>query len=248
MISAHFRSAGSCDRCVWAMVLCELAELALHIRRLPATATTQPMRRQRLFCLTWIALISCTLPGGERGSSANGKDPRCRHSSEIDFAAVLIQQQYVIGFSLKNLATKRFRGRGNFQPVTGINLSGPLDARLLIPLLLRRRASTVRSPIRARGASDTTKGKMRMVLALAVLAASLSAFAEQSPLTGEPYRLPLLCNKSGEKISGLTKICYYSCAKSEGAMTATTYEACPRWTIRWKLNRNAQFGPKENSR
>jgi hypothetical protein len=87
---------------------------------------------------------------------------------------------------------------------------------------------------------------MRIVLALAVLAASSSAFAEQSPLMG--YRLPLLCNKSGEKISGLTTICYYSCAKSEGAMTTTTYEACPRWTTRWKLNRNAQFGPKENSR
>src|ERR1700722_12450750 len=73
MISAHSRSVGSCDRCVWAMVLCELAELALHIRRLPATTTTQPMQRQRSFFLTWIAPISCTLPRGERGSSANGK-------------------------------------------------------------------------------------------------------------------------------------------------------------------------------
>src|SRR5580704_12491743 len=34
-----------------------------------------------------------------------------------------------------------------------------LDVRLLIPLPVRRRASTVRSPIRARGASDTTKGQ-----------------------------------------------------------------------------------------
>ena len=50
---------------------------------------------------------------------------------------------------------------------------------------------------------------MRIVLALTVLAASSSAFAEQSPLAGESYRLPLLCNKSGEKLSGLTKICYY---------------------------------------
>ena len=88
---------------------------------------------------------------------------------------------------------------------------------------------------------------MRIVFALAVLAASSSAFSKQLPLTGEPYRLHFLCNNSGEKISGLTKICYYSCAKSEGAMTTRTYEACPRWTTRWKLNRNAQFGPKENS-
>jgi hypothetical protein len=89
---------------------------------------------------------------------------------------------------------------------------------------------------------------MRVVLALAVLAASSSALAEQSPLTGEHFRLPLLCNNSGEKISALTKICYYSCAKSEGGMTAMTYETCPRWTTRWQLNRSAQFGPKENSR
>jgi hypothetical protein len=89
---------------------------------------------------------------------------------------------------------------------------------------------------------------MKIVLALAILAVSSSAFAEQSLLTAEPYRLPLLCNRSGEKISGLTKICYYSCVKSEAAMTAAMYEACPRWTARWNLNRNAQFGPNESSR
>src|ERR1700721_3724209 len=79
-------------------------------------------------------------------------------------------------------------------------------------LYVRQSAHAVRATQR--------RGKMRIVLALAVLAASSSAFAEQSPLTGEPYRLPLLCNKSGEKISGLIKICYYSCAKWEGTMTA----------------------------
>jgi hypothetical protein len=88
---------------------------------------------------------------------------------------------------------------------------------------------------------------VRIVLALAVVAASASsAFA--APPTGGPFRLPLLCTRSGEKISGLTKICYYSCAKSEGAMTATTYEDCPRWTARWQLNQSAQFGPNENPR
>src|SRR6202166_2700259 len=113
MISAHSRSVGSCDGWVCAMVVCELEELALHIRRLPATSTTQPMQRQRLFCLTWIAPISCTLPRGERGTSAKGKDPRCC-PSEIDFVAVLFQQQYVIGVSLEHVATKIFQGKGNF--------------------------------------------------------------------------------------------------------------------------------------
>jgi hypothetical protein len=98
-----------------------------------------------------------------------------------------------------------------------------------------------------RRASDTTRCKVRIVLALTVVAASASS-AYAAPPTGGPFRLPLLCTRSGEKISGLTKICYYSCAKSEGAMTATTYEDCPRWTARWQLNKSAQFGPNENPR
>jgi len=114
------------------------------------------------------------------------------------------------------------------------------------PPVRRRRQLFVRQSWRA-APGDTTRGKMRIVLALAVLAALASlALAEQSPRTGEPFRLPLLCNKSGEKISGLTKICYYSCANSEGGITAATYEPCPRWTPRWQLNRTAQFGPNEN--
>ena len=99
MISGHSRSVGSCDRCVSAMILYELAELALHIRRLPATTTIQPMQRQRLSCLTWIALIYCTLPRGEGRSSAKGKDPGRRRSPEIDLSRVLVQQRYAIGFS-----------------------------------------------------------------------------------------------------------------------------------------------------
>ncbi len=106
--------------------------------------------------------------------------------------------------------------------------------------------SRLRSPP-GPAAASTTRGKTRIVLALAVLAALASlALAEQSPLPGEPFRLPLLCNKSGEKISGLTKICYFSCANSEGGITATTYEACPRWAPRWQLNQAEQFGPNEN--
>jgi hypothetical protein len=51
---------------------------------------------------------------GERGSSANGKDPRCFHTSEIDPVAILIQQQFVIGFAFENVATKILRGKWEF--------------------------------------------------------------------------------------------------------------------------------------
>jgi hypothetical protein len=42
--------------------------------------------------------------GGERGSRADGKDPRCLPSQEIDPVAILVQQQFVIGSALENLA------------------------------------------------------------------------------------------------------------------------------------------------
>jgi hypothetical protein len=89
---------------------------------------------------------------------------------------------------------------------------------------------------------------MRIILALVALAAT-PAIAQGSPLTVKPSRVPFLCAESAEQISGLTKVCYYNCARSEGAMTVTTYEACPRWTPRWRLNRNgSHFGPSVNAR
>jgi hypothetical protein len=91
---------------------------------------------------------------------------------------------------------------------------------------------------------------MRIVLALAVFvtSASASAIAEEAPRTVKPSRMAIICKKSSEKISGLTKICYYNCAGSEGALTVTTYEACPNWRPRWRLNRTGPFGPSAISR
>jgi hypothetical protein len=84
---------------------------------------------------------------------------------------------------------------------------------------------------------------MRIVLALAVFMASASAMAEEAPGTAKPSGMAIFCKKSGEHISGLTKICYYNCARSEGAIRVTTYEHCQRWTPRWRLNRTGPFGP-----
>jgi hypothetical protein len=120
MISAPSRSVGSCDRCVSAMALYELAEPALHIRRLPAITTTQPVLGQRLFCLIWIALTYCILPKGERRSSAQGKDPGHCRSSEIDLSQVLVQQHYVIGYCAGLLPTLFLRVR----PVIAPSCSG----------------------------------------------------------------------------------------------------------------------------
>ena len=87
---------------------------------------------------------------------------------------------------------------------------------------------------------------MRLVLALAVFAVSSSAVASERSV--KPYGLGLLCMKSGDHSSGLTKICYYDCGGSEAATTVDVYEACARWTPRWRLKRNIQFGPRETAR
>jgi hypothetical protein len=63
------------------------------------------------------------------------------------------------------------------------------------------------------------------------------------PPTVAPTLVSMVCTKSGQQTSGLTKVCYYNCAGWEGAMTAKTYEPCPVRTLRWRLNRTGSFGP-----
>lgn len=37
----------------------------------------------------------------------------------------------------------------------------------------------------------------------------------------------VMCFKTGEKISGMNKICYYDCTGSEAAITISSVELCP---------------------
>ena len=87
-----------------------------------------------------------------------------------------------------------------------------------------------------------------IILALTVFTVSASAIAAEAPDPSKPVRVSMVCTKASQKISGLTKICYYDCAGSEGAITVQTYETCPRWKPRWRLNRTGPFGPSGNSR
>jgi hypothetical protein len=89
---------------------------------------------------------------------------------------------------------------------------------------------------------------MRIVLMLAGLAVSAPAIAEEAPHTAKPPGMALICKKFSEQTSGLTRVCYYDCGRSEGAITARTYEPCPRWMPRWRLNRTGPFGPSGVSR
>lgn len=89
---------------------------------------------------------------------------------------------------------------------------------------------------------------MTIVLALAIVAVSTSAIAQEAPRTEKPSRIAIFCTNSGQQVSGLTKVCYYNCAGRERAMTTKGYESCPRWTPPWRLNRNSQFGPRKAPR
>jgi hypothetical protein len=89
---------------------------------------------------------------------------------------------------------------------------------------------------------------MRSLLVLAAFAVSAPAFAEEPRHTAKSSRTALICKKFSEQTSGLTRICYYNCGGSEGAVTAKTYEPCPKWMPRWRLNRTGQFGPSGISR
>ena len=53
----------------------------------------------------------------------------------------------------------------------------------------------------------------------------------------------IVCKKVGEQAGGLKKTCYYQCGKWEGGLSQDVYERCPSWVSRWRLNKNAQFGP-----
>ncbi len=87
---------------------------------------------------------------------------------------------------------------------------------------------------------------MRPALAAAALflvvlcAAAAPAMAEKST--------NFVCHKTGERVGGLKKTCYYDCGAWEGGRQEYIYDHCPAWTLRWRLNRDSQFGPRPRAR
>jgi hypothetical protein len=88
-----------------------------------------------------------------------------------------------------------------------------------------------------------------IILALSVCAMPTVTIAMQSAAEARSSRVTVLCTRSSERVvSGLTKICYFNCGKSERALKVTTYESCPHRALRWQLNHNAAYGPSLPSR
>jgi hypothetical protein len=95
----------------------------------------------------------------------------------------------------------------------------------------------------------TTSLTTGMVLALGIVATPAATMAKHSAPKRKASRVTVLCTKSSERVvSGLTKICYFNCGKSERALKVTTYDACPHRALRWHLNHNAAYGPSLPSR
>lgn len=79
---------------------------------------------------------------------------------------------------------------------------------------------------------------MRIGLASIALVLAVPAWAQPA----KPAHF--VCHKSGERVGGLTKTCYYDCGAWEGGRQQYIYDHCADWTLRWRLNKNTQFGPR----
>jgi hypothetical protein len=82
---------------------------------------------------------------------------------------------------------------------------------------------------------------MRRILALVMLPAILAA---STP--GEAAQF--ICHKTGERVGGLKKTCYYDCGTFQGGRQEYVYDHCPSWTVRWQLNHDSQFGPRPHAK
>ncbi len=85
---------------------------------------------------------------------------------------------------------------------------------------------------------------MRTGLAMIPAAILLAAFAVLAPAEAAN----LVCRKTGERVGGLKKTCYYDCGAFQGGRQEYVYDHCPSWTLRWRLNRDSQFGPRLRAR
>jgi hypothetical protein len=82
------------------------------------------------------------------------------------------------------------------------------------------------------------------------LAAPLIVLAVSPANAGSTKSSPaqLVCHKTAEGVGGLKKTCYYDCGGWEGGREENVYDHCAAWTLRWRLNRNSQFGPRPRAK
>ena len=70
----------------------------------------------------------------------------------------------------------------------------------------------------------------RFLTALTICTIAAPAFGQDNTTSSQatkPTRVAVVCFKTGEKVSGMNKICYYDCLGSEAAITIRSVELCP---------------------
>ncbi len=71
--------------------------------------------------------------------------------------------------------------------------------------------------------------KTKFLVAFSIFIAT-SVSAQQTSTSRpptKPMRVAVVCFKTGEKVSGMNKICYYNCLGSEAAITISSVQLCP---------------------
>lgn len=67
------------------------------------------------------------------------------------------------------------------------------------------------------------------MISLLTAVIALATSSAEAPMTQMPAhdQVAVTCFKSGERVSGMNKICYYSCLGSTYAITISSVELCP---------------------
>jgi hypothetical protein len=68
---------------------------------------------------------------------------------------------------------------------------------------------------------------MKSLLVLAALSASHPSEPPMSKPYSPDQKVAVVCFKSGERMSGMNRICYYDCLGSTYAITVGVAELCP---------------------
>ena len=68
---------------------------------------------------------------------------------------------------------------------------------------------------------------MLAVLLLGLTAPSATVMAPPAPPAPTPMRVASICVKTGEKLNGATKMCFYNCGGEGRQLTVNSHAVCP---------------------
>ena len=76
-------------------------------------------------------------------------------------------------------------------------------------------------------AGDISENTNAGSLPVNIAHASLDEERPEKPTTNDGVKVAVMCFSTGERTSGMNKICYYDCLESEAAITISSVSLCP---------------------